>query len=150
MRRFLFGSARPPGWARRFSSFRKPPEPGQQRPYFDLSKYKTVWGKAKASLRFSLNRFQPWSADHRLAIASWMVGRRGASFFRRFSSFSSLSPDQAIGTTWWVVAGTSTFLSVVIFVLPSDPRIQECPVNTPCTSADHLCSLLCRGSVDRN
>lgn len=30
----------------------------------------------------------------------------------------------AIGTTWWVVAGTSTFLSVVIFVIPSE-RFQS-------------------------
>ena len=106
MRRFFFGSARPPAWARRFST-RKPPEPQGEtpptgRPYFDLSKYKTIFGKARASLRFSLNRFQPWTADHRLAIASWM----------------------AIGTTWWIVAGTSTFLSVVIFVLPAE-RTQE-------------------------
>ncbi len=49
-------------------------------------------------MRYGLNRFQPWTADHRLAIASWM----------------------AFGTTWWLVAGTSTFLSVLLFVLPSD------------------------------
>jgi distribution and morphology protein 31 len=30
----------------------------------------------------------------------------------------------AIGTTWWIIAGTSTFLSVVIFVIPSE-RFQE-------------------------
>ncbi len=41
---------------------------------------------------------QPWTADHRLAIASWM----------------------AVGTVWWAVAGTSTLLSVVIFVIPSE------------------------------
>ncbi len=80
-----------------------PPPPGTtSKPYFDLSRYKNVWSKAAASLRYGLNRFQPWTADHRLAIASWM----------------------AVGTVWWAVAGTSTLLSVVIFVIPSE-RFQQ-------------------------
>lgn len=77
-----------------------PPPPhataGRASAYF--SSYKTILGKSKASLRYWLNRFQPWSPDHRFAVASWM----------------------AIGTTWWIVAGTSTFLSLVFWVVPSD------------------------------
>jgi distribution and morphology protein 31 len=87
-------------WARRFASKPPPverPVTPPSRPYFDLSRYKTVWSKAAASVRYGLNRFQPWTSDHRMAIAYWM----------------------AFGTTWWIVAGTSTFLSL-IFIIPSE------------------------------
>lgn len=84
----------------------QPQQPQQQRPQqqqqqqqpFQLSSYRTAWGKSSAYIRFLLNRFQPWSSDHRLALASWF----------------------AIGTTWWIVAATTTFLSLVIWMIPSD------------------------------
>ena len=94
LRRFFFRK----GHAHAPPSPPPPAPPPPVRPYFDISRYKTVWSKAAASLRYGLNRFQPWTADHRLAIASWM----------------------AVGTLWWAVAGTSTLLSVVIFVIPSE------------------------------
>jgi distribution and morphology protein 31 len=40
---------------------------------------------------------QPWSSDHRFAIASWGV----------------------VGGVWWIIAGTSTFLSLLIWAIPS-------------------------------
>ena len=79
MRRLLFGQ-RPPPWAgRRPRFFSQTTGPNPQRTYFDLSRYRTIFGKSTASLRFWLNRFQPWSADHRFAVASWMVSRGGVA-----------------------------------------------------------------------
>lgn len=72
-----------------------PPPPSPPPSY--LERYKTVFGKSVAFVRHLLNRFQPWSSDHRFAIASWGL----------------------VGGTWWIIAGTSTFLSLLIWAIPS-------------------------------
>jgi distribution and morphology protein 31 len=61
-----------------------------------------VFGKSVATVRHLLNRFQPWSSDHRFAIASWGV----------------------VGGVWWILAGTTTFLSLLIWAFPSG-KFQE-------------------------
>ncbi len=89
-----------------------------------LQRYSTVFGKSIATVRHLLNRFQvrpliaapdcvsdahvavltlvfvrqPWSSDHRFAIASWGV----------------------VGGVWWILAGTTAFLSLLIWAIPSD------------------------------
>lgn len=63
-----------------------------------LQRYKTVFGKTVATVRHTLNRFQPFSADHRFTLVSWGV----------------------LGGVWWILAGSTTFVSLLIWLVPSD------------------------------